>query len=59
MALRRGDWKLITNRKGKSPQLFNIEDDPNETTDLARDYPGRVEDLLEQLRELEKPDPQS
>ena len=35
LAMRRGDWKLIFHKK--VPELYNLADDPQETTDLAND----------------------
>lgn len=39
--LRRGDWKYI-HHEGFPPQLFNMEDDPQELSDLAADPSTRV-----------------
>jgi len=67
-AVRAGDWKLVRPRPAKpkwclwsarmidavaEPRLFNLVDDPNETTDLAAEHPGvvaRLSALLEQGR---------
>jgi arylsulfatase A-like enzyme len=55
-ALRRGPWKIVA--QGSLPaadpapvkiELFNLEDDPYEKTDLAEKHPERVKDLLERL----------
>jgi arylsulfatase A-like enzyme len=35
-ALRRGDWKLVHNSPFGPAELFNLKDDPKETTDLSR-----------------------
>ena len=40
-AVREGDWKLIR-VEGSEPMLFNLADDPSETTNLASGYPQRV-----------------
>jgi arylsulfatase A-like enzyme len=42
LAMRKGPWKLIDNR------LYNLEDDPGETTDFAQDKP----EIAEKLRAL-------
>lgn len=47
-SLRHGDWKLIVSTKGE-PQLFNLADDPNETTDLAKQQPERVAEMQKRL----------
>ncbi|MFO1045285.1 MAG: arylsulfatase [Planctomycetaceae bacterium] len=43
-ALRHGDWKLITDSRGKT-QLFNLAADPYEKTDLAKTETNKVEEL--------------
>ncbi len=60
-AVRDGDWKLVVDEglkkdpTGKT-ELFNIANDPNETTDLAAKEPQRVEALRLRLAELSKAD---
>ena len=50
-AARTGPWKLVTQGVGApdTPDpielLFNLDDDPYETTDVAADHPGIVRDL--------------
>lgn len=39
LAIRDGDWKLLVFRDGSRPELFNLADDPNETTNLADKHP--------------------
>lgn len=56
-AIRDGDWKLIV--LGDKRQLFNLADDPNETTNLAERHPKRVAALHEmaktfQLKDLQQ-----
>ena len=52
MAIRHGDWKLIT----PGNQLFNLADDPYEPKNLARAAPARLADLLERLADARKLD---
>jgi arylsulfatase A-like enzyme len=54
-AVREGPWKLIiTQARGQpqsagSAQLFNLAQDPNESTDLASQEPEKVQDLRSKL----------
>ena len=56
VALRRGGWKLVSQREaGKedpSFQLFDLEQDPSESRDLAAREPGLAASLLAELRAL-------
>jgi len=70
MSLRSGKWKYIAPLEGKtpgwlknkavptglqaSPQLYNLEEDPEETTDLSAQYPDEVKKLAARLEELMK-----
>lgn len=47
-ALREGDYKMLAQR-GRV-QLFNIENDPTESTDLAKAQPQRAERMLAQWK---------
>jgi arylsulfatase A-like enzyme len=49
-AVRDGDWKLLVNAGGASPQLFNLARDPNETRDVAGSQPRVRERLQATLR---------
>lgn len=53
-AIRRGDWKLVQGPEGfvgaDSIGLFNLEKDPEETTNLAEDRPDLVDELLGRYR---------
>ena len=45
-SLRKGDWKLIVGGKdGTKQELFNLADDPYETTNLAASEPAKVKEL--------------
>lgn len=59
-AVREGDWKLIvTPARGKGAdkiELFNVADDPNETTELAAKQPERVEALRRRMAEIARAD---
>ena len=48
--MRQGAWKLIVNGPdGPGVALFNLDDDPGETNDVAADEPERVAAMREAL----------
>ena len=49
-ALRRGDWKLVHNNPHEPLQLYNLKNDPLETTDLAKSNPQMYNQLKVALR---------
>lgn len=52
-AVREGDWKLYYRAPLPSARmLFNLAEDPNETTDLAADHPEIVAALEARIQEL-------
>jgi arylsulfatase A-like enzyme len=56
-ALRKGNFKYIPlpkNAKKGEEQLFDLEKDPTETTNLAKANPDKVKELSNQLAELVK-----
>ena len=44
-ALRKGDWKLILFYEDSSMELYNLAQDPGETTDVSAEHPEQTEDL--------------
>lgn len=52
-AIRRGDWKLVWRVSlPSSAELYNLADDPGETTDLAANHPDEVAAFQGRVREL-------
>jgi arylsulfatase A-like enzyme len=51
MAVRSGKWKLILDRTCLRTLLFDIEQDPGETTNVLADFPDEHKKLLKKLRE--------
>ena len=55
-AVRRGDWKLILDRRKDRIELFNLADDPFEENDLADEQPERAARLLGLLKTMAEQD---
>jgi arylsulfatase A-like enzyme len=52
-ALRKGDWKLVWKTTLPSRvELFNIEEDPYEKTNLGAKYPEKVKELQLEIEEM-------
>lgn len=49
VAVRKGDWKAVSVKKGAELELYNIADDPNEQNNLAEDYPEILADLKNEI----------
>ena len=43
-SVRSGDWKLVSNKAGEL-ELYNLNDDIGESTNIASQYQNRVDDL--------------
>jgi len=48
-AIRSGPWKLLEYFEDGRTELYNLNDDPSEATDLAPNMPAKVRDLRERL----------
>lgn len=49
VAVRVGDWKLVSNDTMEEFQLFNIEKDPTESNNLAKQMPEKLAELKETM----------
>ena len=59
-AVRQGPWKLVhlnVRQEDASWELYNLEEDPGETTDVAAQYPGKVAQLRALMQEAHVPNP--
>ena len=52
-AFRSGDWKLYLNEKQKITRLYNLGNDREEKYDLSTNQPGKLKELLEELKSWE------
>ena len=50
-AIRRGEWKLIKQSVRAEYELYNLKNDPSETTNLAAQHPNVVGNLAAELKE--------
>ncbi|MCP4375618.1 MAG: sulfatase-like hydrolase/transferase [bacterium] len=49
-AMRHGDWKLVRDKPGAPFELYNIAKDPYEKTNLAKQEPKRLSDMITALK---------
>jgi len=57
-SIRRGDWKLVRQQLTKNrttPELYNLREDPGETTDVAANHPQLVEQLSQLIQQERTP----
>jgi arylsulfatase A-like enzyme len=48
--IRQGPWKLIENYDDDSIELYHLENDLNESQNLAQSEPKKAQDLLKKLQ---------
>ena len=49
LGIRRGDWKVLVNGDGTNLELFNIKEDPNETTNIADRHPELASEMSKKV----------
>lgn len=54
-AARLGKWKCVTIKKGAPLELYNLDEDPAEQHNLAKDYPEMVQLFDEAMRRMHTP----
>jgi arylsulfatase A len=52
VALRQGDWKLLGYQELEKFELYNLEDDLRETTDLSTKEPNRLRKMIAQMKNI-------
>ncbi len=50
LAIRKGEFKLVTNTNFANPSLFNLSADLGEKQNLSEDHPELVQELLQELK---------
>lgn len=53
-AIRQGNWKLVNEKRGLPWQLFDLEADGTESTDLASEHPERVATMAKAFADWQK-----
>lgn len=52
--LRMGDWKIVREKPKEAWQLFNLNDDVSESTNLAAAHPSKLEELTNEFQRWEQ-----
>ena len=52
IAMRQGDWKVLADADLDRFELYNLADDPRETTDVASRHPERLKEMAALLRKM-------
>ena len=56
-AIRHGEWKCVTVKKGAPLELYHISEDPTESHNLAAEQPKMVKELDKKMWQMRKPSP--
>ncbi len=54
IAMRSGDWKILTDEQLKDFELYNLAKDPEENNDLADERPKRFKAMKKKLRDVHR-----
>lgn len=57
VAVRKGDWKAVSVKRGAELELYNIKEDPNEQNNLSSQYPDVLADLKQEIKKAHTPSP--
>ena len=52
IAIRKGKWKFLPQRKNKSAELYNLENDPSELHNLIFAYPQLARKLKGEIEQV-------
>jgi arylsulfatase A-like enzyme len=56
-AIREGDWKCVTVKRGAPLELYNLKEDVTESHNLADEHPEMVKEFDEKMKALRTPSP--
>lgn len=54
LAMRQGDWKILSDLQFSTFELYHLREDIGETTDLAQREPDRLKQMANTLREIHR-----
>jgi arylsulfatase A-like enzyme len=57
VAVRKGKWKAVSVKKNHKLELYDIEKDPYEKTNLAEKYPEIIKELEREIKKAHTPSP--
>lgn len=56
-AARKGDWKVVSVKRGSPLELYNIKEDKTESQNLADEYPELVQEFDQEMKRMRTPSP--
>ena len=54
LAMRKDQWKMVIGRKNKIPELYNLQDDLGETSNLAEENSELISEMLKEIEAWKK-----